>query len=766
MAYEVYYDLNQLYPVATKRKRSGTHRGIHRGTHEQPAPISLRGGALSDRLVDMDIEDFDEANIDVDDTTYWPGEPSGGEPAMLTPAGPSRSLGATIPQQLLMKKAKEWSDQLFSPRGAPSSRVHFATNVAQTKGADTGTEKGREPARGPPASSLPFTNPFQLEDAETGKGKGKEPARDHEPGRRPLESEPEIREQRKREKREAAYAKPASVHTDNALPLNAPPVEKVLRFAFDNVPAVSLGVLTPTEQRRVQMEHYHMRNLLLERSEKCPFRGCDRVIALADEGRMEQHLADAHVGDGCNFCDEVLYAHWTVNQKRAHFLNKHFDMFLSRGELRDDNNFWAKARPHGLVDYVRESRWTFCPRCGRNHDDLDRKADREHHDTVCYPGAPRGDWVACVQCGVLHSRTERHRCREVLNTRELPYCHECGLATGLFSDLYRGKHQLECKGFGPGGDEARYCPWCRLLLENGSKEDKVRHIKSCERRPFIHKADGPLDDSGEPWPHQPPIEEQEGKPEQEPPEVCTVCNKTIAHLDAHMLLKHAEDEHGDFAAAFCIFCKLDWKERGWAEDRKQKLLHMDDHIHGRKEKLAAELAQTLDLDDNHPWLVRVLRKKDLADVKDRREVEHAKELHQRMWDDSQALIKESTKDRTELYQVKETLRQERAQIKKLETEVKQLAERLSRAQTRAGQATSEVATPARAGSSQVATPVATPAKHAKPAADSAGAAAAAAAIAREQQVKEKGKRNRKRQEKAKEQAREKTPEPRTVAAAR
>lgn len=740
---------------------------------------------MSDRLVDMDIEDFDEAKIDPDDTTYWPGEPTGGEPALLTPAGPSRSHGGTILQPL-RKKSKELSNQPYSPMDATSSRVHFATNPVQPKETETGTGKGKEPAR----------PPVQPEEAETGTGKGKEPARDpaatREPDRRLLETEPEIIEQRKREKREAAYAKPLSVHTDNALPLNAPPVEKVLRFAFDNVPAVSLGVLTPTEQRRVQMEHYHMRNILLDRSEKCPFRGCDRVIALADAGRMEQHLADVHAGDGCNFCDEVLFAHWTVNQKRAHFLNKHFDMFLSRGELRDDNNFWAKARPHGLVDYDRESRWTFCPRCGRNHNDLDRKADREYHDTVCFPGAPRGDWVACVKCGELHSRMERHRCREVLNTREYPYCEECGLATGLFSDLYRGKHQLECKGFG-GGDEAKYCPWCRLLLEQSTKVDKVKHIKSCERRPSTHKAEGPLDDSGEPWPYQPPIEEQEGKPEQEPPEVCTVCSKMIAHLDAHMLLRHAEDEHGDFAAGFCIFCKLDWEKRGWAEDRQKKLLHLDDHIHGRKEKLAADLAETLDLDDNHPWRTRALRQKDLADVKDRREVEHAREMHRRVWEDSQALIKDKAKDRTELHQAKKTLQRERAQIKELETEVKQLAERLARAQTRAGQATSEVASPARAGSSQVATPVATPAKHAKPAAtsaragssqvatpvptpakhtkpaadfDSAAAAAAAAAIARAQQIKEKGKGKGKRQEKSKEEAREKTPEPHTVVSPR
>jgi hypothetical protein len=432
--------------------------------------------------------------------------------------------------------------------------------------------------------------------------------------------------------REATYSMPPSVHTDNTIPVNAPPIEEMLQFGFDNLPSISLGVLTPTEQRKMQIDYYHMRNILLERSQKCPYRGCDRVISLAEDDRMQEHLAATHAGDGCNFCDEVLYQHWTVNQRRAHFLSQHSELFLNMWHVEDDNSFRAGARPHGQVDWERESRYRWCPRCGRDHNTLDAKADREHHDSVCYPGAPEGEWVACDQCGVIHDPMQRHTCREVVNTMEWPYCHRCGLGMGLFSDLYRAKHQLHCMGFY--SNVARRCPWCQVDLEEGPRQfQRLAHIERCDSKPDP-EAQGPLDpETGGPWPFLPRKDEVEGEKDQEPPQLCAICDKTIIQFDAHLLLKHIEEAHPDFTD-FCIFCKLDYGKRGWLGDRKKRLLHLDDHIHDRKAKMAADLAETTDLPYNHPYRRKVIGPKDYELLKDKRDLEHCKKLYEglvRVW---------------------------------------------------------------------------------------------------------------------------------------
>ncbi|OIW22707.1 hypothetical protein CONLIGDRAFT_153218 [Coniochaeta ligniaria NRRL 30616] len=645
--FEAYYALNHLYPVASKIK--------HPAAHGHSVHISLRGGGPpeeeeEDRMFPgYHSSDFNESDFDPEGSSE-PEESDRSGSDHLRSAGILLRGDASISQPPVNKakeeateKAKKLVEKAYGPKKPRKHGVHFETTPSQTERSKAGTAKGKEPAR-----DLPQTG--------TGKGKGKERA--HEPPaisnpfmrRVNPKTQPPTREQRQQEMREAAYTKPPSVHTHNDMPQNAPPIEKVLRFGSDNQPMVSLGVLTPTEQRHMQLNYYNMRNILLERSQKCPYRGCDRVISLAEEDRMQQHLADAHMGDKCNFCDEVLYAHWTVNQRRAHFLKQHSDLFLIRNEVEDNNRFGARARPHGQVDYERESRWTYCARCGRDHTDLNARADREYHDTVCYPGAPKDDWAVCVKCGVIHSITERHTCREVANTFEWPYCEDCGLATGLFSELYRATHQLHCKGFN--SEDAKYCPWCGLETDSDPSM-KLLHMRQCDMCPD-EQAEGPLDENFEPWPYKPHVEEQKGEKKQQPPEVCTLCKKTIIHLDAHLLLKHIEDNHPDYTT-FCIFCKLDYGERGWGDDRQKILMHLDDHIHDRKEKMAADLVETLDLPANHPFRMHVLRKKDFADVKDMRELKSTKEQYDRLWEASQKTLAESKQDKKVIIGLREEL---------------------------------------------------------------------------------------------------------------
>ncbi|KAK3995293.1 hypothetical protein QBC44DRAFT_234386 [Cladorrhinum sp. PSN332] len=94
--------------------------------------------------------------------------------------------------------------------------------------------------------------------------------------------------------RELSYTQPLSVQTNQALPMNAPPVEPLLNLGSSSLPIVSLSVLTPTEVRKLQINFTHMRNMLLSRSEKCPYEGCGAIIALRDPNLMRQHLKDEH----------------------------------------------------------------------------------------------------------------------------------------------------------------------------------------------------------------------------------------------------------------------------------------------------------------------------------------------------------------------------------------------------------------------------------------------------------------------------------------
>ncbi|KAK3305630.1 uncharacterized protein B0T15DRAFT_379455, partial [Chaetomium strumarium] len=104
--------------------------------------------------------------------------------------------------------------------------------------------------------------------------------------------------------REYSYAHPLDVQTNLAVPINAPPVDMLLNLKHDSVPVVSLSVLTPTEVRRLQRDYHDMRNLVLSRTERCPYPDCGAVYPANQPMAMHLHLQDKHVAEKCNFCDE------------------------------------------------------------------------------------------------------------------------------------------------------------------------------------------------------------------------------------------------------------------------------------------------------------------------------------------------------------------------------------------------------------------------------------------------------------------------------
>jgi hypothetical protein len=302
-----------------------------------------------------------------------------------------------------------------------------------------------------------------------------------------------------------SYARPLTLYpnTNNpqqvTVPINAPPVEAILRTGSESVPAVSLAVLTPSEQRRMQTNFFHLRNIALQRTQKCPYQGCDRFFELSRQDQIREHLRDTHEAEKCNFCSEKLYRHWSPQQRRAHFLDRHADQFILDADRAMNHEF--SVRSLNRVDHGREQRYHFCPRCGRDHYVLDAKGDRAHHDNVCYPDASDDlpGWVACQNCGGrIEGRRNDHKCRSRTDGGKSPFCPRCGVAKGNFTKVYREKHDVSCRGHGGAGIVANFCPWCGVALE-AERAGALNHLGDCRRRP--RDAEGPIDlTAGSPLP--------------------------------------------------------------------------------------------------------------------------------------------------------------------------------------------------------------------------------------------------------------------------
>ncbi|AEO59805.1 hypothetical protein MYCTH_2308347 [Thermothelomyces thermophilus ATCC 42464] len=299
--------------------------------------------------------------------------------------------------------------------------------------------------------------------------------------------------QRGQRLREYSYAHPLDVHMHMSVPINAPPVDRLLDLGHNSVPVVSLSVLTPTEVRRLQQDYHKMRNLALSRIERCPYPGCDAAYPANQQSAMEQHLKEKHVAEKCNFCDEPLFAHWPPQQKYKHIAQRHSDIL--RSILSQEQDAVVQVPDTGRTDRAREGRWNFCSRCGRDHTVLDAPADRQHHDNVCYPGVQdqEQDWAACGVCGdritLPDASLQGHDEHREAAPGEKPFCEKCAIPLGLFSRAYATRHGNFCKGHGR--DNAQFCPWCSIQLADDF-DARLKHIDGCARKPFPN-AEGPID---------------------------------------------------------------------------------------------------------------------------------------------------------------------------------------------------------------------------------------------------------------------------------
>lgn len=140
------------------------------------------------------------------------------------------------------------------------------------------------------------------------------------------------------EKRKYSYTHPLSVHTEGNIPINAPPLERLLRPPTESMPIVTQAFLTPTEVLQLQRDYFDLRSIVLRRSVQCNYADCTAVFPANYPERMDRHLQDCHVSWGCNFCDELLYKHWPAEKKVQHYLVNHADYLEALHNMNKNQN--------------------------------------------------------------------------------------------------------------------------------------------------------------------------------------------------------------------------------------------------------------------------------------------------------------------------------------------------------------------------------------------------------------------------------------------
>lgn len=425
--------------------------------------------------------------------------------------------------------------------------------------------------------------------------------------------------------REWSYGHPLSINMEGQypeIPVNAPPLENFLMTTgpdgiSDTVPMMSTQLMTATEQRRLQEAFFKMRSIALDRAQPCPYLGCTKYFPVDDKGMVafRAHLKDVHVGTNCPFCSETLLSHWAPWQLAQHFLVNHADYFSRKGDLRRDLAVTIQSR--GFV-HRREEQFSFCPRCGRNHQVLGARADRIHHDNLCFPGnmADFDQAKYCRSCGEGYLppggvfQQPAHRCNATPEQqKQNMHCNDCGLPTHEFSVVYAHKHVLHCRG--ATSSHASWCPWCGIDVKLCSRVERHRHLDNCALKPAT--GENPINTStGEPMdsPRDTPRHRRRKtyfKPVGNEinlvkiPKYCPMqgCSQDLSIFNADGLFTHCVLEHCEATGngRECPFCCMDFEARGWVL-MEQKTSHFEDHIDMRTQRIMAdlEIAQATDLE--------------------------------------------------------------------------------------------------------------------------------------------------------------------------
>ncbi|KAH6667071.1 hypothetical protein F5X68DRAFT_160328 [Plectosphaerella plurivora] len=327
----------------------------------------------------------------------------------------------------------------------------------------------------------------------------------------------------KKDLRLQSWSRPQSLYDGDGdfhpyIPLNSAPIESMLRVSKgSSVPMVSKGVLTPSEQRDLQLQVHALRNLNLLRTHICQYQDCNFSCRTDDTKALLDHQ-ESHVKYRCPWCPDTLFEHYHEKSRDKHFREKHADKLArlavqAEAEGLDKNELLYKLRKEYVEPRIKkqpvdprsalqtsysvtvprpggepvvhshpakahswEKEYSHCDRCGRNHGFLDNKADRAHHDRLCVPHA-KGAGVCgfCKSCGEREWATEKdakkwsagvefpHSCRGLVHAGS-PHCGKCGVSMQKMTDAYIDKHRQHCMGYG--SMVASFCPYCADPLNN------------------------------------------------------------------------------------------------------------------------------------------------------------------------------------------------------------------------------------------------------------------------------------------------------------
>ncbi|KAK1623930.1 hypothetical protein BDP81DRAFT_502132 [Colletotrichum phormii] len=337
--------------------------------------------------------------------------------------------------------------------------------------------------------------------------------------------------------RERSYVQEPSIFDmgvwNPSFPINAPPVEAVLRTGAGRVPMVTKNVLTPSEQRELQDKVWSLSKVNLARLAACPYQECRFTYRQDEDKTLLTHLEKTHVGEKCPWCDTQLFRHWSYKQKEEHYRNSHADQLRKVLQLpetpksRSPQTKFIPQRPRNSPSGAttslstfritgqtrppvgplpqpgqpakasdREKGYRYCDRCGRDHKELKSYEDRKHHDRVCVPLAEgAGRCTFCKLCGDREWKNEKdakdlapfdtypHKCHGTLHENK-PHCTKCGFSMKKLSDEKTDKHRKFCGGFY--GTLGCFCPYCQKSFVNDGTQEPVddirKHITACPKQ--------------------------------------------------------------------------------------------------------------------------------------------------------------------------------------------------------------------------------------------------------------------------------------------
>ncbi|KAK6829721.1 hypothetical protein PG987_010305 [Apiospora arundinis] len=293
------------------------------------------------------------------------------------------------------------------------------------------------------------------------------------------------------------------------MPLHAPPLETVIRTGPD-VPAITLGMRTATEQARLEREVHTLRAQLMDRIRDCPYNDCDKRFSYMDTHGFEKHIKYDHKilqcalcvafrrGNGSDVDIDRSMMYMNRDQILIHISEEHSEQLQLLFQVPKEGSgsqTWKKATPEQKKK-MEMTLFPYCFHCGRHEIRLDDAEDMFHHHINCRgtDDHPKSAAPFCRTCGAQAKRDGfgNLKCSSgSCGSHDPNYspkkdcCHKCGFNLAGCSKAYRAKHQHLCKGL-PGGSckgSKSYCPFCGIHLADIDAEEQDQHIWTCRERP-------------------------------------------------------------------------------------------------------------------------------------------------------------------------------------------------------------------------------------------------------------------------------------------